>query len=120
MKLLNISITSVFPRNNLSRIRDKAKLLGNTISQDAPNQANGILKNATIAMSLVNCKVELKLKRTKYCVLSGDSDDNFNECLSKISMTKKLKEHIGFRCSFTEIRLYTLILLKLNIFLKTY
>ena len=50
-------------------------MLGNTFAQDAPNQANGILKNATIAgplkilsnfyrlieMSLINCKVELRL-----------------------------------------------------------
>ena len=52
-----------------------AKLLGNTVAQ-ADNTANGILKNATIAvplkyisnfwrslkMPLINCKVELKLK----------------------------------------------------------
>ena len=55
------------------------KLLGNTFAQLNPNQANGILRNATIAvpvkylsnfwrsleMPLINCKVELKLKWTK-------------------------------------------------------
>ena len=30
----------------------KAKLLGNTAAQPAPNAANGILKNATVAVSL--------------------------------------------------------------------
>ena len=77
----------------------KAKLLGNTAAQ-ADNAANGILKNTIIAvplkylgnfwrsleMPLINCKVELKLKQTKYCVLSavyadkvnGNADDNAN------------------------------------------
>ena len=54
----------------------KAKLLGNTVAQPAPNQAYRILKNVAIAlpltylnnfwrsleMPLINCKVELKLK----------------------------------------------------------
>ena len=53
---------------------------------------NGILKNATIAASLkylsnfwrsletliINCKVKLKLKCTKCCVLSAVSADNAN------------------------------------------
>ena len=57
------------------------KLLKNT----GADGANGILRNATIAMPLkylsttwrsleiplINCKVELKLKWTKYCVLSA-------------------------------------------------
>ena len=29
-------------------------------------------------MPLINCKVELKLKRTKYCVLSAAGADNVN------------------------------------------
>ena len=33
---------------------------------------------------------------------------------------KKVKEHIGFPYLFTEIQVYTLILLELNIFLKKY
>ena len=58
----------------------KAKLLGNTVAQPAPNQANGILKNATTAIPLkylsnfwrpleipsINCKVELKFRWTKH------------------------------------------------------
>ena len=61
-----------------------AKLLGNTDVQTAPNNTNKILKNATTAVplkylsnylrsletALINCKVELKLKWTKCCVLS--------------------------------------------------
>ena len=56
----------------------KAKSIGNTVAEGA----NGILKNETIAVPLkylsnfwrslevplINCKVELKLKLTKYCI----------------------------------------------------
>ena len=62
--------------DNFKSFKYKAKLLGNTAAQTAPNAANGILKNATIAvplkylsnfwksrgMLLVNCKVQLKLR----------------------------------------------------------
>ena len=83
--------------DNFKYFNYKAKLLGNTAAQSAPNAANGILKNATIAvplkysinfwrsleMPLINCKVELKLKWKKYCVLSvarteNDVNDNTN------------------------------------------
>ena len=57
--------------NKFRSFKYKGKLLGNTVAQDAPNQANGILKNATIAvplrylsnfwillkMPLINCKI---------------------------------------------------------------
>ena len=63
--------------NNFKSFRYKPKLLGNTDGN------NGILKNATIAVplkylsnflrlleiSLLNYKIELKLKWKKYCVL---------------------------------------------------
>ena len=61
--------------NNFKSFEYKAKLLGNTAAPPNPNQANGILRNATIApleylsnlwrsleMPLINCKEELKLK----------------------------------------------------------
>ena len=65
--------------------------LGNAAAQD-DNDANGILKNATIAaplkylsnfwrsfeMQLINCKVELKLRWSKHCVLSASGIDNAN------------------------------------------
>ena len=68
----------------------KAKLLGNTVAQPNPNYANGILKNATISVPLkylsnfwrlleillINCKVKLKLKWTKYCVFSAGGTEN--------------------------------------------
>ena len=76
----------------------KAEFLGNAAAPPAPNAANRIVKNATIAvplkylsnfwrsleMPLINCKVELKLKCTKHCVLfaavadnvHGNADDN--------------------------------------------
>ena len=64
--------------------KHKAKLFGNTISPTALKAANGILKNTTIAvplkflsilwrsleLPLINCKVKLKLKWTKYRVFS--------------------------------------------------
>ena len=39
--------------------------------------------------------------------------------LSQISMTNKVKEHIGFDCLLAKMQLCTLIQLKLYIFLKT-
>ena len=59
----------------------KAKLLGNIFAQPNPNHANGLLTIATIVVPskylsnfwrspkipLIDCKVELKLKWTKYC-----------------------------------------------------
>ena len=90
-----------------------AKLLGNTEAQPNPNYANGILKNATLAvllkylsnfwrsleMPLINCKVELKLKWKEYCVLSAGGDDNFindnknaNNIIFTIKDMKDLKD----------------------------
>ena len=62
------------------------------VAQSNPNHANRNLKNAVIAVplkylsnfwssvetTLINCKVELKLKWTKYCVLSAAGNDNVN------------------------------------------
>ena len=74
--------------NNFKYFEYKAKLLENTVVDGA----NQILRNETIAvtlkyssnfqrspkMSLINCKIELKLKLTKYCVLSLAGADNLN------------------------------------------
>ena len=60
----------------------KAKLVGDAVVQSNPNEANSILKNATIFVPLkylrnfwrsldkplIKCKVELKLKWAKRCV----------------------------------------------------
>ena len=82
-------LTGTVNDNNFKSFRYKAKLLGNTAAL-ADNAANGILKNATIAvplkylsnlslqMPLINCKVELKLKWTQYCVLSAHGTENAN------------------------------------------
>ena len=40
-------------------------------------------------MPLINCKVELKLKWTKYCVLSEASADNVNNDSNNIIFTIK-------------------------------
>ena len=80
----------------------KAKLLGNK-GQPNPNNTNGILKYATVAvplkclsnfwrlleMPLINCKVELELKWTKCCVLSAAGNDNTNAKPNNIIFTIK-------------------------------
>ena len=79
--------------NNFKFFKYNAKLLGGTVAQSAPNQANGILKNATIAVPfkyisnfwrslgipLINFKIGLKLKWKNYCVLSANGSDNVND-----------------------------------------
>ena len=66
------------------------KLLEDTVVQSAPDNGDGILKNATIAipvkyvsnfwrsleMLLINSKVKLKLKWTNQCVLAAAGNDN--------------------------------------------
>ena len=83
----------------------KAKLIGNTVAEGA----NGILKNTIIAvplkylsnfwtsfkMSFINCKIEIKIKCTKYCVLSvagNESDVNNNDNANNINFTIKNKK----------------------------
>ena len=93
----NANITNT---DNLKSFKYKTKLSGNT---EADN-ANGILKNVTIAvplnnlntfwrslkMPLINCKVNLKLNWKKYCVLSAASTDNINNTNSNnINFTMK-------------------------------
>ena len=89
--------------NNFKYFKHKGKLLGNTVAQHAPNNANGILKNATIALPLkclsnfwrlfkiplINCKIELILKWTKYYVLSTVGNDNTNANPNNITFTMK-------------------------------
>ena len=67
------------------------------------NGINEIVKNATMVvplkyltnfwrsyeMPLINCKVELKLKWTKYCVLSAAGADNANANSKNIIFTIK-------------------------------
>ena len=87
----------------------QAKLLGNTEAQLNPNDASGILQNATMAVSLkylsnfwrslemplINCKVALKLKWEKYCVLSAAGNDNTNDNPDNIIFTiKDTKLHV--------------------------
>ena len=82
---------SISNTDNFKSFKYKTKLFGNTKAQ-ADNPANGILKNVTIAvpskylsrfwrsleMILINCKVELKLRWSKHCVLSVAGTDNAN------------------------------------------
>ena len=85
--------------NNFKSFKYKAKLLVN-IKNDG---ANEILKNVTFAvplkylsnfrrlleMPLLNCKVELNLKWTKYCVFSAAGNDNTNANPNNIINTIK-------------------------------
>ena len=85
--------------NNFKSFLYKAKLLENS----EVDGNNGILKNATIAVSLkylsnfwrslktpfFNCKVELKLKWTKLCVLSAAGAYNTNANPNNIIFTIK-------------------------------
>ena len=89
--------------NDFKSFKYKAKLLGKTESQPNPNHANGILKNTATAVSLkylsnfwrslwmplINCKVELKLKWTKYCVLSAAGNDKITAGSNNVIFTIK-------------------------------
>ena len=79
--------------------KHKAKLLGNT----QVDETNKILRNAAIPvslkylsnfwrslkMSLINCKVELKLRWTKHCVLAANKNNNANANSNDINYTIK-------------------------------
>ena len=72
-----------------------------------PNQANGILKNAAIAvplkylsnfwrspeMPLINCKTELKFKWTKCCALPANGNDNVNDNDNANNIIFTIKAH---------------------------
>ena len=83
--------------NNFKSFKYKTKLIESTAA------ANGILENGTLAVPLkylsnywrsleiplINCKVELKLKWTKYCVLATGGNDNDDANSSSIIFTIK-------------------------------
>ena len=87
-KTTNFNVEIENNSNNFKYFKYKAKLLGKTFVDDN----NESLKNETIAvplkdlsklwrsleMSFINCKVELKIKWTKHCVLAMDNSDNTN------------------------------------------
>ena len=78
--------------NYFKSFKYRAKLWRNIVARPAPNEFNGILKNAIIAVSLkylinfgrslemplINCKVEFKLKWPKDCIFSVVGVDNVN------------------------------------------
>ena len=107
--------------NNFKSFNCKTKLLKDTVA----NGNNGILKNATINMPLkylsnfrrtlemllINCKVELKLRQTKHCVLAAAGADNVDanfiillllsktqncKFLSSLSLQKAKKNYQNF------------------------
>ena len=105
--------------NKFKFFKDKAKLLGNPVVQPTLNQANGSLENATITvlvkyltifwrslqLSVINCKVELKLRWVKNSVLSilGNENDNTNADSNNIIFTiKDTKLYVSLVTSLTE------------------
>ena len=76
---------------------------GKSLENTEADEDNGILKNTTIALPfeylnnfwrslgipLINCKVILKLKWTKYCVLSAVCNDNANANPDNVIFTIK-------------------------------
>ena len=87
--------------DDFKSLRYRTKLLGKIKAQLNPNNANGILKNAAVAISnywrsleipLINCKEEWKLKWTKYCVLSEAENDNANDNDSANNITFTIKD----------------------------
>ena len=89
--------------DNCKSFKYKAKLLRKHSCSICPKSANGILKIAAIAvplkylsnfwrsleMPLINSKVELKLKWTKYCILSANGNNNDNDNANNIIFTIK-------------------------------
>ena len=85
--------------DNFKSFEYETKLLENTQkAQPAPNNANGIPENATTTVPLkylnslkppINCKIELKHKWTKYCVLPAAGNDNTNANPNSIIFTIK-------------------------------
>ena len=88
--------------DNSKSFKYKAKLLGNTVAMPTLNQA----KNAAIAvplkylsnfwrsvkMLLIDCKIDLKLKWTKYCVLPANRSDNVNDNDNANNITFTIKD----------------------------
>ena len=107
----NFHADSAYSNNNNFKSFDyKANLLPNTVSQPAPNQVNGILKNATIPVpfkylsnfcrsletTLIICKIQLKLEWKKYCVLAVAVNDNTDANPDNIIFTvKDTKLHVA-------------------------
>ena len=64
------------------------KLLDNTVG----DRNNPILKNATIAVPLINCKVKLEQRKTNYCVLAvagvGHDGTGYNDFIFAIKDTQ--------------------------------
>ena len=74
--------------NNSISFKYKVELFGNTVAQvdNATNTKKCIKKSLkylsnfwrSLEMQLINCKVELKLKRSNYCLLSAAGNDSAN------------------------------------------
>ena len=87
--------------DDLKFFKYMAKLLEDTETQPNPNNATGILKNATIPVSLkylsnfwrspemplINCKAKLKVTQAKYYVLSAARNDNVHDNANNIIFT---------------------------------
>ena len=92
--------------NDFKSFKCKTKLVEKRVPQPAPNNNNGILETATIAvpliylsnfwrkvkMSWINCKVKLKLKWAIHFILAATGIDNLNANDNNTMFTKKYKK----------------------------
>ena len=101
------SFNANIANNNIESFEYKVKLL----ESPETDEANGILNNATIAVSLkywsnfwrslempfLNCEVELKLKSTKYYVLCAAGGENANDNSDDIiySITRSFNKFVN-------------------------
>ena len=86
-------IVNIVNTDDSKSFKYKTKLLGNTVAYHNPNHTHRIMRNEkivaallkylsnfwrSIEIPLINYKVELKLRWTKYSVLSKAGNDNLN------------------------------------------
>ena len=96
--------TDISHNNNTLKSFDyEANLLEDAVAQPVPNNNDRIVRNAAIAlplkyvkdfwrlleMLLINCKVELKLKQKKHCILAAVGGDNTTSNPGNIIFTIK-------------------------------
>ena len=97
---------NIVNNNDFKSFKCKTKLVEKRVAQPAPNNNNGILETATIAvpliylsnfwrkveMSLINCKVKLKLKLAIHFILAATGIGNVNANDNNTIFTRKYKK----------------------------
>ena len=94
---------NIVSTDDFKSFKYKAKLLEDKAAQPNPNHANIVLENERTAVPLsylnnfwrsldilmINCRVELKHKQTKYCVLSAGGNNNNDDNPDNFIFTMK-------------------------------